>query len=546
MSSEEAPHVVQTPGGLSVRYRGRSLYSERDPARLPRRTALAADTGPGRLLLVCSPLLWYGLPELLERAGPGSTALCLEADPQLARLSLEMAPEGLLEDPRVAFMETADPQAAVRRVHELGRFRSCMRIDLSGAASLNAALYRRIAALLSADIESAWRSTAALSVFGRLWARNIFDNLAAIPDLAIQGFPRFEGSLVVCGAGPSLEEAMPFIAAQRESLAVVACDTALGPLLEAGIEPDLVVCLEGQIHNLSDFLPLGGRTIPLAADLSSHPTSFHAVRGPKHLSFVRLAASPFLERVSALGSRLGLPWIEMPPLGSVGVHAVHLARRLAPGPLFATGLDFSFEAGKTHARGSPALRAEQARMLRLSRWQGQYAASFRARTQEAPCPPLSDGRLLLSDPILLSYAALMREACGGPGPAMYDIRGRGPDIGARPLDLGAAARLLGEEARRSPGGHRLRPRHGPPAQDTALEVAAFLSAEAGRLKRLRSALKGAEAISETELSCRLSDSDFLYWSFPDAGRASSLAQDFLNRIVPEIEYWSWRLERPGP
>ncbi|HET7839837.1 MAG TPA: 6-hydroxymethylpterin diphosphokinase MptE-like protein [Rectinemataceae bacterium] len=536
MNSEEAPHVVETPGGLSVRYRGRLLYSERDPARLPRRTALSADPGPARLLLVCSPLLWYGLPELLQRAGPGSVALCVEADPSLARLSREKAPPGLLDDPRVVFLEARDAEEAVSRARSLGSFRSCSRLDLSGAASLNAGLYARMASLLSAEIESLWRSRAALTVFGRLWARNIMDNIAALPELELRAFPRFEGPAVICGAGPSLEEALPFIAANRERISVLACDTALGPMLTEGVKPDLVVCLEAQIHNLADFVPLGRTAMPLAADLSSHPASFRALHGPKHLSFVRLAPSPFLGRVAALGSALGLPWLELPPLGSVGVHAAYLARSLASGPLFATGLDFSFEVGKTHARGSPSLLAEERRLERLCRWPGQYAVSFRTRTTWAPCPALGDGRRLLSDPILLSYATLLREVSGGSGPALYDIRGRGPDIGARPIGLGQAAALLGGEARSLPG-----PALAPRPPDLRVGLASFLEEELLRLDRLTAALKGRSTHPESDLAGLLANSDYLYWSFPDAERAGALPQDFLNRLLPEIEYWSWRL-----
>ena len=93
MSDTEAPLVFETQGGLSVRYRGRLLYSAREPGRLPRRIAAACDPGPGRLHLVTSPLLWYGLGELLAAMGPGSAALCVEADPLLAELARSRLPQ---------------------------------------------------------------------------------------------------------------------------------------------------------------------------------------------------------------------------------------------------------------------------------------------------------------------------------------------------------------------------------------------------------------------------------------------------------------------
>ena len=551
MNPEEAPLVVETQGGLSVRYRDRFLYSTRDPARSPRRAALACDPGPGRVHLVFSPLLWYGFPELLGRIGPGSAVLCVEADPALARLAVERAPPGSLDDPRVVFATTFSPEEIAMRAREMGLFRACARTDLSGGASLNAPLYDRMTALLATDIESAWRSRAALVVFGRLWARNVLENLAALPSIAPEPFPSFAGAAVVCGAGPSLETALPFIIANRGRIGVVACDTALGTLLASGVEPDLVVCLEAQAHNLADFVPLEGRPVRLAADLSSHPATFRSVRGPKHVSLVRLAESPFLDRVAALGRELELPIMDLPPLGSVGVHAVRLVRSLAAGPILVAGLDFSFETGKTHSRGSPSLLAGERELDRFSRWPSQYAASFRERTTDAPCSPLPDGRILRSDPVLLSYAALLREIALADGAALYDIRGRGPDIGAIPLSPAGAENLIDSIARRVSHEVRDGPGVGCPGSDAPgvdevfrvrrSRISAFLEDERGRLGRLRDATKGGSSPDDSAFAALLAESDYLYWSFPDAHRADDLPRDFLNRLAPELEYWSGRL-----
>ncbi|HOX49031.1 MAG TPA: DUF115 domain-containing protein, partial [Spirochaetales bacterium] len=431
----DGPALVETGGALNVRYRGRLLYSERGPALIPGRAALACELGPARLYLVSSPCLWYGIPELLARLEPGSAVLCLEADEALARLSLERAPAGLLDDPRLAFLPSADPAKALEAAAALGSFRRCVPLRLSGGDAFHADEYRRAAAVLQAEFAAAWRNRAALLSMGRLWARNIFRNLASLREIGPEAPPRCEGAAFVCGAGPSLEASLPLIAARRGRLALIACDTALPVLLGAGLEPDLVVCLEGQAHNLADFTPAGGREIPLLADLSSHPATFRALRGRKHLSLVHIAPGAFMRRVSGLG----LPCVELPPLGSVGVHAVHLARKLASGPVLAAGLDFSYELGKTHARGAPALLSEERRMTRLYRSRAQLAAAFKPGARpapgagaavratavtttvaadgasgQAPAPGARAGAPL-TDPVLSSYAALLAEENAGPG-----------------------------------------------------------------------------------------------------------------------------------
>jgi hypothetical protein len=545
MTEQEAPLVVETQGGLSVSYRGRQLYSMREPAALPRRVAAACDRGPARLHLVPSPLLWHGVPELLASMGPGSALLCVEADPALADLARAHMPPELSSDPRLAFIECSRPEEAIEAALRLGSFRACVLCALSGGASLARDLYARMAALLGAELEASWRNGAALMVLGDRWARNILDNVAALPEIAPAPLPRLGGAAIVCGAGPSLEAVLPLVARHRDRLAVLACDTALGTLLGAGIEPDLVVCLEGQSHNLADFTPLGSRPTSLAADLSSHPATFRALRGPKHLSLVRITRSPFLDRLGAALAEAGIPAAAMPPLGSVGVHAVALARMAASGPLFAAGLDFSFERGKTHARGCPSLLAEELRLDRLTRWPGQYGASFRDRTMvlEGSGGP-GGGRL--SDPILLSYAAVLAQGRGRE--PLYDLRGGGPDIGGRPLGLAGAEELLAalpprHAPARARGGDRDEGGPSPGRPDGRLRALArgLVLGELDRLTRLLGSMRGSRLLEREAFASLLHESDYLYWGFPDRDRAASLPQDFLNRLVPRMEHWASRL-----
>jgi hypothetical protein len=538
VAEEEAPRVFEAPGGLCVSYRGRLLYSARDPAALPRRVGAACDRGPARLHLVPSPLLWYGMGELLGAMGPGSAALCVEADPSLERIARERMPPELAGDPRVSFVAAADVGRAIEAARALGNFRACSIASLSGGESLNAPLYRAMAASISAEIEAAWRNRAALVILGERWARNILDNLASLPDIDPRPLPRLGGATVVCGAGASLEAALPFLAAERERVSIVACDTALGTLVSSGLEPDLVVCLEAQAHNIPDFIPLGGRPAAIAADLSSHPLSYRAAGGPRHLTLSRITESPFLSRLASRLAAARVPFVDTPPLGSVGVHAAHLAAGLASGPVLAVGLDFCFEPGKTHARGCPSLLAEERRLSRLVRWQGQLEASFRPRNLRLGA--------YVSDPVLLSYAGLLASGVGRP--ELLDLRGRGPSIGARPVTFEEAARIARAATGRllPPPEGAVEPRESAAERRSALmEVAgAAIGDELSRVRLLLGMARGGGsrgASSREEFLRLLRESDYLYWSFPDADRVASLPQDFLNRLAPRLEYWAWRL-----
>ena len=66
---------------------------------------------------------------------------------------------------------------------------------------------------------------------------------------------------VLVSSGPSASQFLPQLSAVRANVKIVACGSALGELLNAGITPDYLVVLERNSH--ADFL-----------DLSSH-TTFH-------------------------------------------------------------------------------------------------------------------------------------------------------------------------------------------------------------------------------------------------------------------------------
>ena len=533
----EAPAIVRSSGEENILAKGRLLYPERGPSRFAVRMARAAleegrAAGPGRLFLVASPALWYGVAELLAGLPSDAAILCAETDPGLVAIAMEKMPPSLRADPRLRFAGGKDLRSWIDATMTMGRFRRCLPVRLSGGADLDPEAYRAAASALDESFSAYWRNRASLAAMGRLWVRNIFRNLARLGDIsprspaALLGPAALSGPAVICGAGPSLEGAIPLIRRHRNKVLVVAADTAAGPLAMSGIVPDLVICLEAQIWNLRDFLPLEGAAFTLLGDLSSHPSSFGLRGAVNSLSCVRIAEGAFMGRLRALG----LPLLDLPPLGSVGVEAIHVAARLGAAPLFVAGLDFAFETGKTHARGSPTLAADLHSSTRLSPVGSPgLTATFREGVR-----PTTKG-LGLTDPILTRYAALAVEELALSGRPVFDLRGGfGQPLGALVPTLDQAERLLAE----------LPEREGAPKAPVVSEdgeailiATDFLKRELGRLLELEGLLRRGEVQGGKKLPEALAELDYVLWPMPDADRVASLPQDLLNRVLVETEYW---------
>ena len=530
----ESPLFVDTGRGLSVKFNGRWLYSSRAPMVASIEAAVSATMLPDTLYIVPSPCLGYGLAELLARLPPSSALLCLETEPALAQLArqacIDLGGNGL-PPPNVALAAPREALAAYRSLEASAggrRFRRTVELRLSGGRSLAPGAYDEALDAVTSDISTRYRNRLSLVRMGRLWARNVIANLASMRWEDVRAAVPCNQPIVVCGAGPSLDASFALLRRNRKELFVLSCDTASGALFQAGILPDAIVCLEAQVYNVADYLPLGRAATRHVIDISSHPSTFRAINGTLELVSSEWTESAFLSRLS---SAL-LPISTVPPLGSVGVLAIHVARAMG-GPILLAGLDFSFTRGKTHCTGSPGDLRERGRESRTEKKPGAWNASFREGAR-------SHGGAWIDDPTLSMYAGLAESELQGTG--AYDLR-TGPcaalpaeklapdtiddsirTIARRPRDIGS---LPGSATPGTPGTWRRLCRD-------------FLLSESLRVDTVGAMLRGG-ADSGT-LVAALAQADILYAHFPDPQRVLALEHDALKRVAAETQYWHGRFE----
>ena len=338
-------------------------------------------------------------------------------------------PEALRADPRLLFPRGPDPRrgscegAQPWRLQEMRGLAALRRRglpcrtlpELRGAAAVGV---RRLLAE-QGSLFSRWGGS----------GRGISSRTSqASPTSPWRPFPGF-GPPVVCGAGPLSREGPPLHrrVAESRTLSVLACDTALSPLLDVRdrARPRRLPRGPG-LQSRRLHQPGRRRGSPPRGPLLP-PRDLQGGEGREVLTFVRITPSRLPVRASRPPSRLAPALPALPPLGSVGVHAVHVAGSLARGPLLAAGLDFSFEPGKTHASGCPSLLAEERRLGRLTRWPGQYAASSGRPGWAEAGPPQYGLRPIHSLPPTRPCS----DELSKPGPPVYDLRDSGLPSGRR-------------------------------------------------------------------------------------------------------------------
>ncbi len=428
----DVPRLEDTGRGLTVFY-DRYLYSKRDPARRSISVSETAPVKPRTLYIIPSPLLGYGLKELLNRITDDSFIIAIEVSQALFHLCSPFISNELSNHPRLSIVRLSDENNLKALLDNLGywRFRRVHRIDLNAGSSQFPENYNRLTEFAINALAAYWRNKHVLRALGRHWVRHLFANLSSSSSL--QSPRSWTGKpIVVTGAGPSLEDSLNFLIQYRELVEIWATDTSLGTLLSAGIRPDVISVLDTQFWNHMDFHGAAGTGIKIIADITSYPGSLSITGGRTAAYFSSFAELSVLKRLEKT-----VPGIrKIPPLGSVGLSTVYLALHCSNVPIFLTGLDFAYTPGKTHARGSSMHKWQLINLSRINPSPGWSSIMQRPRMK-------ADGygqQAIKTDRVLMGYAELFRDRFEE-SERLYMLTG-GVDLGIPSVDSSEALKLM--------------------------------------------------------------------------------------------------------
>jgi hypothetical protein len=534
MSSAD-PLLIASEKGLTARCGSVFLYPPDDPLGYARRRASSAAVPPRTLVFVPSVGLGYGLAELLLRLPEDSSILCMEADQRIMALASSV---GLPSHPRLTVVRADSESAAAQTLARMGtgRFRRVMSVPLSAGYRLNPVLYEGVRRILETEIRTYWCNRITLIGMGSLFVRNLFDNLPLLPRSRDAGGLRTEKPVVVCGAGPSLEDCLPMLLKLRGRFLLAAVDTALPALASHSLTPDLIVTMEAQHANLADFLPFRDPRIPLVCDLSACPAVPRLCSGGLYFFSSAFAPIPLFDRLRNAGL---LPF-PIPPLGSVGVAAAYAAARMTDKEIMLAGLDFSYPGSRTHARGTPGHLALISASTRLrSAEQGAFSAFLaRPRIMERD----KNGGRVPTDSVLRSYRDQLERSMTAHAGSVIDIGPTGLALGVRHVGLDEAEEILADHPEKGaePGLGAGRALEG--------DACEFLRAEAGALKDAEdAAVRAMSADADAAGIEALRAVDYAYIHFPDYPEpGTGLEKSFLARARIAFMYYAERLGRITP
>ncbi len=157
---------------------------------------------------------------------------------------------------------------------------------------------------------------------------------------------------VIVGAGPSLDKNIDELKQAKGKACIIACDTALKPLVDHGIIPDLFVVVDPK-KPMELFDRPEIRNIPVIIGLNVPHELMEYHQGVKILYFDTAVIAKILQQ--AFGTQWNTPQYYMggiPTGGNVASTAFSAARLMGARTIILTGQDMALTGEKEHAQGT--------------------------------------------------------------------------------------------------------------------------------------------------------------------------------------------------
>lgn len=486
----ETPCLLQNERGVCVLYKERYLYSKYDPSKSIKNIISNLSINPDTLILIFSPVLWYGLDDLFLKltdnfqiknngqiqflrgcqiaaveyddalfslAEKTLNELCFSTDHNsesktnsVINTSLSKEQSDILKQ-NILFFNKNEINSYINFVNT-SNFKKVIRIDFSGGTFFNRDQFENLYSVTQSIIDQNLKNKLTLIKFGRLFSKNIFKNLKQFDEntFLLQNFEKtVDKPILVLGAGESLDKTIitlkklysadtdksPNVSSEKTVTSlpdffILAVDQALTPLLENGIKPDAVVAVESQLAIEKAYIGKAvNSSIPMILDLVSRRHVTDITNGKKIFFLSDYSKRDFLKPVSENDILAKV----IRPLGSVGLVAVETAlllRKNSDSPIYVSGLDFSYTQGITHAKGTVSHKRQ---LTLVSKLKSIFNFDSAFGTGTTCIKDKSDNKMITSV-ALSNYARLFRDLYSDEK-NLFDITTSGLDLGLTKKDF---------------------------------------------------------------------------------------------------------------
>ena len=541
------PCLINTSQGFCVLYKEKYLYSKYNPSKNIKTIVQNLEILPGTLILAFSPLLCYGLEELIQKLPKDSQVLAVEFDENLLSFSKKYI-QNLCEKYKNNFHLLSKND--ILNFHNIlqkkspvlednffllppGSFKRAISIDFSAGTQFYKNLYDQFLQISQNAISTFYKNRITLTKFSRKYCHNIFKNLVNFPDsVPISSLKNtILKPILILGTGSSVLETLYKIQNCTQKFFIISLDATLPILKSFKIRADLIISEECQ--NVIEKMFIGSeKCSPLAiCAFTNAPNTVNF--SAKNISYFISAFTDadFLKNLSKITNFPNF----INPFGSVGLTAIYFSLYLRKNEnvkIFFSGLDFSFDKNFTHAKGSTVYKNlffEQTKLKPLN----QFSSIFNQTNVKILSKNKNE---LFSTKALLNYANVFSIFRAEKN--LFDIRNDGVFLGTKEGFLEFDQILKSDEQEQNQ--ILIQQFSNEEKIKIKNEIKIFFENEIKNLTLAKDILTSKIELPETErnqtLTKILENREYLYLHFPD-GYRFLLEISFLKRVRTELDFY---------
>ena len=329
------------------------IHSAYDPQKEARRWAGEVTVQPGDMLNVFGFGMGYHIIELVKKVPADANIIIIEPNPAHLNLAMAHLPLADLMTRENVHLVLGEDIPALKRAFI--RFVDLYRLDRVKTASY-LPLTRTCADAFQPFFQTVYDqlliqyvNISTVLFYSFQWTKNFFANLKDTfinPGVASL-FGKLAGKpAILVSAGPSLTKNVHLLEKARDKAFILCVGSALRVLLNRGIQPDLVLSVDGSEANFRHFQNLPEHRLPLVFDPVLHYGIVENYRGPK---FIALCSDLVLKTMNFF-IREEKGFLKVGP--SVANVSLDLLRKMGADPIIFIGQDLAYTGGVSHASGT--------------------------------------------------------------------------------------------------------------------------------------------------------------------------------------------------
>lgn len=346
----ETLSVQETPtGAVTVRYGGTLIHSSRDPVK--EGLAFAKSVRPGSRVFLYGFGLGYHVESILQRIGAEGSLLVVELNPEILAAAMILRDQaGVLSHPQLHLIfgheESRIADEISRHMRRLREAADGQELQVLFHSPSFQCIPKQFARLSNA-LEVLLIERRVPAILGDLEDRNYFlnkDTVSQSPGIkTLRGKHRGRPAVLI-SAGPSFDNAVPYLEEIRAGALLACVDTALPVLLRENISPDYVFSLDPQDESFKHFVDHLDTPMKLVYTPTANCKIVRHCRGEKFVVFKEnhslFAGRDPLVREKGT-TRAG---------GSVSCLGLDCLIQLGCNPIILIGQDCAFSGNRTYSR----------------------------------------------------------------------------------------------------------------------------------------------------------------------------------------------------